>query len=363
MIKILHIGLSSNKGGIENFVKNLMTCLPDDIKFDFINVENTPLAYEEYFRKKGSVIYQICPRKKNPIRSRRDLERIILSGKYDYVHHHIMSLSWMEPALIASNNNVKAILHSHTNIKGNLNLKYKFLHFIGTQQIKNKKIYRLSCSEQAGKEMFSSADFNIIDNGIDLSKFRFNRSFRNEIRKIHSLSDEEIVIGHVGRVSAAKNYPFLIRSFSQLINEHKNLKLMLIGNIQNDEKIKNLIRQNNIENYVIFVGSTDDMNKYYSAMDLFYFPSLYEGLSVSLIEAQSAGLPCIVSKNVSIENAVTDLVKFVDIDEISDAVLILKSTIDRYLQVDRENVKIPIKYDINFSCNKLCDFYRSHEEE
>lgn len=358
-IKILHIGMSSNMGGIESVLISWTRFKPSNIIFDFINLESKALAYEEELVELGCTIYRVTPRKKNPIRCKKELKEIIINGKYDYVHHHIMSLSWLDPLIIANRiKGTKCILHSHSVINNNLSFKYKILHYLGMKTLKNIPCLKVSCGDEAGKTMFVGYDYRVIQNGIDIRKFKYRDEYREKIRKKYNIKDEDILIGHVGRPGSAKNYPFLIEVFSQLVRENNNYKLMLIGAVDNDSDVQKLIEFYNVKNNVVCPGRISNTYMTYSAMDLFFFPSLYEGVSVALIEAQASGLKCVVSENVAHESAVSELVEFIKIDNINLAVKAIKENVKK--KSCRSSYTIQEEYDIQVSAKKIFRFYEEH---
>lgn len=360
IIKVLHVGLSSNIGGIETVVRSWHKELPSDITFDFINNGYSSLAFENEFLDSGSRIFKIPSRKANYIESYYAVKKIIEKGKYDYLHFHAMSLSWPEPVLIASNDMyTQAIIHSHIVVDNNISLKYKILHNIGKFRLSNKKYYKIACGENAGKSMFKSKDFIIIPNGIDQDKFRYSKEKRNRIRSLYNIPLNALVIGHVGRPGPQKNYSFIFETFENIVQKHGNTYLLLIGNIKNDKEILSLHEKSKYQHNIIFAGFQCDCSDFYSAMDVFFFPSLYEGFSVSLIEAQSSGLPCVVG-NISKESKMSDFFSFINVKSKNDAI----NEIEKYLfrRIDRENVQIDSNYHIRNTSKKLFDFYREHKK-
>lgn len=357
-IKVLHIGLSSNTGGIETVVNTWVNQKPENIQFDFINLEDVPLAYEENFLNHDCEIYRITPRSKNPFQNKKELEDIIKNGNYDYVHHHVMSLSYLTPLEVVNElGSSKCILHSHT-IVSHLSLKYIILNIIGSIKIKHLKFLELACGKEAGFSMFNNNNFDVINNGIDFDKFKFDKTFRNEIRDKHKIKDNELIVGHIGRHGPQKNYPFIISSFGELVKINDNAKLILIGDVDKDDEVQSLIKKYNLQDKVICTGKVSDTYKYYSAMDLFYMPSLYEGISVAMIEAQANGLPCIVSDNIAKESSISDLVQFIDIGNPKEAAIILNTTLSTTHK--RESSQINKEYDIKNTSKKMFEFYKEN---
>lgn len=360
-IRVLQVGLHTNRGGIETVVYSWWKNMPrDEVVFDFLNVWNKPIAYQKEFESGGAKIIYKSLRKNNPKKSYEELKKIIINGNYNFVHCHAMSLSEPEPVKIANAfSNARAIVHSHAEVKReNMNLKSYLLHLYGKATLKKYDYLKIACGTKAGSTMFGTNDFTIIENGVDRNKFKYSSKNRFEIRKAYNIEKDEFIIGHVGRPGTPKNYPFLVKTFSEFI-KICNAKLLLIGNVENNKDVQNLINNYNVRNYVIFTGIVTDVYKYYSAMDVFFFPSIYEGLSVSLIEAQSTGLPCIVSENVDRESAVSDILTFIDINETDNALKELKKCY-KNKSVDRSRVRFDEAYNVERTSFKMLEYYRKN---
>lgn len=361
-IRVLQIGLHTNRGGIESIVYSWWKNIPShEVIFDFLNVWGEPIAFQDEFEAGGAKIIYKTLRKKNPIKSYEELYRIIKEGNYDYVHCHVMSLSEPEPIVIVNQLSActKAIIHSHTAAKKDkMEFKRYLMHLYGRVLLKNCTYLKTACGTEAGRVMFKTDDFTLIENGIDRNKFKYMSELRNEIRKHYGIKETEFVIGHVGRPGKPKNYPFLIKVF-QKFSSHNKARLILIGDIENDKEIQNLIDNHGVRANIICTGKVKDVYKYYSAMDVFFFPSLYEGLSVSLIEAQSTGLVCIVSENVDKESAVSDLVRFVNINDMTEALKELQNCFD-HRDYERNSVIFNQSYDIEKSSAKMLSYYKDN---
>lgn len=358
-IKVLQVGLSSNKGGIENVVHSWSNLLPSNIQFDFINIENSPIAFQDEFIEKGSKIFNITPRRVNVFKSFSELKEIIKAGNYDYVHQHMMSYAWPEPIIAgASCNKPKLIAHSHTAGSDFLSTKDKLLDYIGRKKLAKVQYFKIACGEVAGLDMFHSNDYTIIHNGVNFEKNCFSDGNRLFIRNQYGIKDSDFLIGHVGRSSKAKNYPYIIKLFKEFKSKNPNSYLMLIGDVENDNDVKRLVVENNLISSVIFTGVLSNLSLYYSAMDVFILPSLYEGVSVSLIEAQLSGLICIVSENISKESDISGNVRYVSLKSLDEGI----KEIGRVNKIDRSfsKLKIDSSYDIRNTSKQMFDFYESH---
>ncbi|MCI8346281.1 MAG: glycosyltransferase family 1 protein [Clostridia bacterium] len=386
VIKVLHIGLSQNRGGIEMIVYSWWKQAQEAdfrigdyiMRFDFINVYDGPIAFEKEFMDTGSEVFYIPKRRRNPVKNYLGYKRIIEIGNYDYVHCHVMSLSEPEPVIIGNDvarKNVEkgkvgkpqVILHSHTIINDNTYTKSRALiHTIGKWRLHNMVYHRIACGHDAGKTMFGGNDFTVIENGIEQEKFRFNIIYRKEIRAQYGIKENDILIGLVGRYSPPKNLPYAIASFADIVacseqssELHCQYKLMLIGDMDCRE-IRDSIRTYGIERDVIFVGKVSDVYRYYSAMDVFYQPSLYEGISVAMIEAQASGLPCVVSEYVARESDVSGRVSFIKIDDVHNVYGYMpkdNGALDFGYEMKRMKCSFRLDYDVSISARKIFQFY------
>ena len=161
-----------------------------------------------------------------------------------------------------------------------------------------------ACSKLAGDWMFLGEYFDILYNAIDIKEYKYSPVIANKLRQEFHL-ENCIVVGHVGRFNPQKNHSFLIDIFSECVQRNSNTKLLLVGDGEGRQKIQDKVRDLGIQDKVIFTGIRSDVNELLQAMDVFVFPSLYEGLPVTMVEAQAAGLPCVISDHISKECIVT----------------------------------------------------------
>lgn len=352
-VKILQIGLSYNPGGIENIVYSWFINKPENFIFDFINDDQKKLAYEDYFRNSGCEIFYVTHRYKNIVRYIKELYDVVKNGNYDYIHCHVMNVDNPWPIIIAKQLNIKIILHCHSLYSGCIPIKEKILLF-ETKLLTSKNDYlKLSCSKDSGLNMFKNNKFSIIKNGINFESFKYKEENRKKIRKLYSIDDNDILIGHVGRSSYEKNYPFILSSFSKLMNKNEKYKLMLIGNMNEDNQILKIIDDLGIRNNVILTGKINKTEEYYAAMDLYYMPSINEGISVSIIEAQASGLKCIISDSISKEVDISNQVIFIPLDE----EIAIKTIEKQNIECNRMNVELNKEYDEINSTKSVFKYY------
>ena len=349
MISVLQIVDGYSFGGIVKLMIELNNNINHDIKLDFLTATN---IYEKWnnlniSRKtlKGKIIYNFR------------LFKYLKNNKYEIVHINSGAFFFtFQVAIICKLSKVKKIVvHSHNT--PNINIIKRFLIKLLNPLYRKLIDAKLTCSKEAAKSLFTKTeDVIVLKNGIDIEKFKFNENIRNAYRKELSL-ENKIVYGHVGRFEKQKNHEFVIDLFYELQKEQNNAILLLIGKGQLEQHIKNKVHNLNIANKVIFLGFREDINLLLNCIDVFILPSIYEGLPVSIIEAQTSGLSVFVSNAISNEAKVNNnfnKISSFEIEKWTDLILNVKLK-------DRTNIyKDTIKagYDIKDTCKKLEEIYK-----
>lgn len=359
-IKVLVFGLSDNYGGMEAYVYNSYKHMDKDkIQFDFIDTtpNGSEMAYAKEYKKMNSTIYKITKRSVDWRKSNKDIIQILKNNKYDYIHLHVMNFMWWEPITLAYKySSAKIIVHSHNSrIDYNHFFKNLILDSIGRFKVRKIKYLCLACGEDAGKYLFKNKSFIVMENGIDIKKYSFSEKNREKIRAEFKIDNNCTLFGHVGNFYVAKNYPKLLDIFNEYIKLDKNAKLILVGNYNNDPSVKKRVQEMKLENNVIFAGLRNDVNELYSAFDIFLFPSFYEGLSISMIEAQIAGLKCFASNTIDKKTKITENVSFIDIT--ADSKTLAEFIHENNKKINRNKIVFDEKYDVINSSQKLEKFY------
>ena len=176
------------------------------------------------------------------------------------------------------------------------------------RNIKKNATDLFACAQDAGLWMFGCDQFHVMNNAIDTKAYVVNKQIGKEVRQELQIPEGAFVVGHVGRFAPPKNHKFIVRVFAEVLKEKQNTFLLLVGDGELRGETEALTVELGIQDNVIFAGMRSDVNRMLQAMDVFLFPSVYEGLPVSIIEAQAAGLPCLISDKVPIECRKTDLV-------------------------------------------------------
>lgn len=315
--KVLFIMNSLNCGGEENFVMNLYRSIDRQsfrIYFCIPDPDGQKQYFEDEIRSNHDRIFKIPSKSRHPMDYYFQIKKIITKNRIKVVHYHSEN-SMMVLGLIAAKRAGAELLISHSHNSSVDNKVHRVLHFLCRPLLNTVANQKYACSEVAGKWMYGNQRFRMINNGIDLKKYSFHESIRKEIRQKYGVS-EQFVFGHVGRFSAVKNHVFLLQAFHEFLqNISSQAVLFLLGEGDLQKQIQEQAVEYGIEDKVFFMGNCNNVNEYLQAMDCFLFPSVYEGLPVSLVEAQASGLPCIVSDQVSKESAITSIMKFCPINQ------------------------------------------------
>ena len=301
MIRILHYGLDSHLGGIETYLYKLATHInKEKFHFDFLTIGNEEPCYYKEFSDMGSEFYSVTPRSVNPLKNKNELINLFTSEKFDIIHCHMNSLSYSTPITVGLKSQKNVIVHSR-NAQAPKSLKTKLLHEFNSAILPKKKIEMLAVSDLAGEWMFGKGtDFTVINNGIDINKFKFNEKSRKKIRSELGLENQFCVI-HVGAFREQKNHLFLLEVFKHIVEMKPNSTLLLVGSGKLLPEIETKIEELGIRKNVILLGNRSDISDLLSASDAFLFPSLYEGFPNAVLEAQTSGLPCLISDSITKE--------------------------------------------------------------
>lgn len=291
---------------ILNYYRNMER---SDMQVDFVVHNEISEEYRQELEGNGSRIFRL-PRKKNPLKYVWQLFRLVREEGYDVVHVHgnsAMMLVDMLPLALAGV--PVRIAHGHSTSCSSLTV-----HRLLRPVFAKCCTHGFACSEQAGQFLFGKKPFRVVENGVELGRYAFDPEVRREFREKLG-AGEKTVIGHIGNFFEVKNHTFLIDAFAELLRRDKNYLLVLISDGELMEMIREKVSALGISEQVLFLGKTTQVPGYLQAMDMLVLPSLYEGLPVVLVEAQAAGLPCLVSDRVSTNSDLTGVLQFLPIDD------------------------------------------------
>ena len=360
-----------NYGGVFALVKSIISNNNKDLQIDIAAIE--PFDHKKsiaLLRSYGSRVYSIgadCGKlKKQPIVYTK-LKKLITSKGYDCVHIHADTANKLLVSGLAAKSAGagKIILHSHSSgiDGGHRSVKMlahkscrRFLKYIGTELV--------SCSDAASKWMFPNAKaekITVINNGIDLEKYRFNDRVRKQVRAELGIGTE-FLIGHVGRFNYQKNHEYLIRIMKEVHKKEPNAKLLLIGAGEGEAAVKKQVHLLGLDSVVIFYGTSDRVNELMQAMDIFVLPSRFEGLPIVGVEAQAAGLPIVFSDKITRSAALTENASFCPITP--DCIekwgqIILQLSADKAYRTKAYIKKKKRGFDISDTVDSLFKLYRS----
>lgn len=359
-IRVLQIlGIVAN-GGVEAVIMNYYRNMnKNKIQFDFVVHNDADENYIKEILSMGAKVYKVTPYNQNVFKFMYEIYHIIKSNQYQIVHSNMNALSGFAllPAYLAG---VKVrILHNHTTDSKEEKLRSlikrvlrPFARLFANQYWACSK---LAAEWMYGKNAVINGRVTIINNAINLEKFKFNKEKREKLRKELGL-ENCFVIGHVGRFMKQKNHEFLIDIFNEVLKQKKNARLLFIGDGKLKQQIEEKVKKLGIEKDVIFLGVRNDVADLYNIMDIFVFPSFYEGLGMVVIEAQVNGLSVVTSDAVPKEAKVTKNIRFLNLRQpkIEWCNAILKA--ERKEIVNNEDILLK-NFDIKSESRKLENLY------
>jgi glycosyltransferase involved in cell wall biosynthesis len=312
-IRVLQVFANLNRGGAETMIMNSYRNIDrNKVQYDFVVHSDDKSDYEEEIKSLGGKIYRISRYNgKNHFAYKKEWENFFSQHpEYKIVHGHIRSTASIY-LKIARKFGRKTIVHSHSTSSGSGSAA--FVKNIMQFPIRHIADYLFACSKDAGIWLYGKMaceqdNFYILKNAIEAKKYIFNPITRDKKRKELQVSDK-FVIGHVGRFYEVKNHDFIIKLFKNLHDKDNSLVLLLVGGGDLKPTIEAQVKELGLSNNVIFTGLREDIPDLLQAMDVFLFPSIYEGLGIAAIEAQASGLPTIVSETIPREAYVTDLIE------------------------------------------------------
>ena len=293
-LRVLVVVTSMNRGGLETFTMNVYRALNrSKVQLDFLLHRSDSGAYEEEIESLGGRIYRV--RRQNPLDPRywTALNEFFAKHPYEVVWAQLDCLSAEPLAAAARHGAIVRVAHSHNSYQAR-DLKYP-LKMLCKPLIKRYATDLFACGEEAGRWMFNTDDFEVVRNCIDVDSYAYDPAVRTEVRRELGITDDAPVVGHVGRFDAVKNHALLLDVFAALLKRRPDALLMLAGDGPLRMEMERKAAELGITGSVMFLGVRSDVPRLMQAMDCFTMPSLYEGLPMVLVEAQAAGLPCLIS--------------------------------------------------------------------
>lgn len=359
--KVLEVCVDLDGGGIDRYLFNYCIRI-SNIHFDYVVVDNRKGMLEPLLEEKGSKIYRVPTISKNPWKYYQAIKSCMMRKNYDAVHVHLGHKSFI--ALMAAKRcGIKTrIVHAHIAFVPENRIK-KTVRYFCTVLTKWFATDLCACGIDAAKWVWGEKAYNenrvrVINNAIETRRFAFSEEKRRKKRKELQITDHVHVIGHVGRISDQKNQLRLLSIFENLLKLDPTAILLMVGQGEMQKEVENEITRLNLQSNVKILGIRNDVSELLNAMDIFVFPSKYEGLPFTLIETQCNGLMSICSDSITELVKVSDRVEFVPLAA-SDDIWVEKiiEAVDYGHKSSAEEQVVKAGYSIENEVKNLKDFY------
>ena len=312
MKRLLCIVGAMNVGGAETFLMKIYRTIDrEKYQFDFCVAKKEKNDYEDEINSLGGKMYRITPKTQGFFKNFNDIKRIVKENKYEYVIRISQNSMSAIELFAAKLGGAKKIVFRSSNTSVHGGTLEKICHKLFKPIANIISNVKIAPSKEAAKFMFGRRKYYQINNGLDLDKFSFSDDKRKKYRNEFDVQDDVKVIGHVGRFTFQKNHKFLIDVFSEYQKLNSNSELWLFGTGELEDETKEYAKNNK---RIRFMGLRKDINEIYSAMDCFVFPSLFEGMPNTVIEAQTSGLHCLVSDTITKDCNISDNVEFLSLN-------------------------------------------------
>lgn len=366
-IRVLQVVPSLNRGsGVSRFVYNMtMACDEGRVHYDFLHagirdgVQIHANRYDEELEGFGHTIYKVTS-------AGYDLKRFINEVKdvfalhgvdYDIVHCHVPNAAFCVLKEAAHSGVEHRVMHSHLNTSSD-----KFFHRLRNAPLialgKRYVTDRMACSQEAGDYLFGRHPFAVMNNGIPLTQFAYDPLTDRALREEFGIPIGVPVVGCVGRFAKQKNFEFAVRAFAELRRTRPDAFMVIVGTGDGIDSVKAVVDQEAVSKWVVMPGMRLDVERFYSMFDVFFMPSLYEGLPVSAVEAQASGLPCVYSTGVPAESDIVGEGVFLSLDaSLADWVRALLEAVEGGRIADPGARLAAAGYSAETNAEKLMGFY------
>lgn len=360
-IRVLNLFTIMNRGGAETMVMNYYRKIDrEKVQFDFLVHREEEGAYEKEIKELGGRIYRMPPiYPQNFSLYKKKIREFFEEHKeYKIIHSHMSELGYFALREAKRQGIPVRICHAHNAPHG---FEWKML----VRNYFKKKMmpyltHMFMCGKESGDWLYGKEHedkFIQLNNAIDAEKFRYNEKKEQEIRKELDV-EGKFVIGHVGRFFKQKNHTFLIDIFKEIQEKKKNAVLLLVGTGELKEEIEHKVKDLGLEKKVRFLGVRSDVNKIMECFDVFLFPSLFEGLPVTMVEAQAAGNLCIISDSIPRECCITKNVRIYSLEKDANSWAdFVISESQNYEKKDMYDDIVNAGFDINKNAKWLEEFY------
>ena len=357
-IRVLQVVTYMGRGGLETMLMNYYRNIDrDKVQFDFLTHRDERWDYDDEIESLGGKIYHLP--KLNPFSKSylNALDKFFKEHKeYQIVHCHAYTIGYFCLKAAKKAGIPVRIAHSHNNETVH---DIKYLPKLFMQRLFTLNATDLfACSEEAGKYLFKDKPFRVLKNAIDSQQFIANENTRREVRQELGL-ENKFVVGHVGRLHPQKNHDFLIDVFVEIKKKKSDAELILIGTGPLEEKVRSKVADKGLTESVQFLGNRKDMNRIYQAMDVFVFPSLFEGLGIVAIEAQAAGVPIVCSEGLPPETDITPIYRKLMLSDGTEkwAEVALDMAKNPIVHTDMQKYVINAGFDMSATAKNMEEYY------
>lgn len=361
-MKVLHITSELDGGGVERLLYDYCSRMIPHIEFDFVVTSKTKGILEQPLIDLGCQVFHISSFRDGINKHNKQILDIIINGKYDIVHDHSGFKAFFNLYLAKKCDVKTRIAHSHQAYMVE-NMFGKLIRKTVTPLTKLIATDLFACGIDAatwmwGEKLYNCGKVRIMTNAINVPVFKYSELTRSEMRKALNLTNK-FVVGNVARFSYQKNHDFLIDIFAAIKHSNKDAVLLLIGGGELESSIRTKVQALGLNDCVLFLGVRDDVPQLMSAMDAFVLPSRFEGLPVTLVEAQAASLPCYVSDSITKEISITKFIEYIPLSYSVDmwAEKILATSSEP--RSDNSEVISRSGYDIEIESKKMQEWYMS----
>lgn len=305
MVRMIHIVGSMSPSGIGNFIMNVYRNIDrSKVQFDFIVHEHRDVSFDEEIEALGGRLFYVTRKAVSPLKNFSEIYHVIRQGRYRIVFRHTDTSAVAVDLLAAKLGGAKVrIAHSHSTSTPNVRM-----HKIFQPMLNALCTRRFACSEAAGKWLYGNKPYDVVINAIRMEDFAYNKRMRERMRGKERLAGF-LTIGHIGNLLPVKNHLFMLDIMAELVKKHPDARMIFVGDGAMREQIEEKRRLLGLEESVILLGVRTDTGALLQAMDVFLFPSRYEGLPIAMVEAQCSGLPSLVSDVITTDVDVTPLVE------------------------------------------------------
>ncbi len=366
-IKVLILDTVMDRGGAEATTMNYFRNMDRNrVTYDFLVHREYKAEYEDEIESLGGTIHRIYrPTPQNYFKYRKAIRKLFLEHpEYKIIHCNMMELGLFAYMEAKKCGVPIRICHAHTAPTDTKITPKMLMRKIYKTRIDKYLTHKFACGKAAAEWVFGekyAKDIVYMRNAIDAEKYRYNKKIEKDVRCEFNL-DGKFVVGHVGRFFEPKNHPFIIEIFAEIAKKDENAVLMLIGGGETDDAVlnqtKEKVKELGLEKRVIFTGVRSDVEKLIQAFDVFILPSLCEGFPVVMVEAQAAGLKCVISDRVTSECDITGNVEFVPLESGAEAwaehILAYKNA---YEKKDMYQTIVDVNYDIKANAKWLEEYY------